>query len=123
MKLFNLMLFTLIFIGCASSSPFVKPSQNSARVYLKAHPELDSDVKQAISNGNIILGMSKNDVLAVWGKPDTIFLKDKPRFKYEPPPWNEQWVWKGAFFRTFSQDCTITFSDDKVENIQCESIL
>ncbi len=121
-NLINLIIILLLFVGCAAKGPFFKPKESSKNIYLNSHPEIKEQIRQAIISGDIILGMSKDDVIVTWGKPDRIFPEGVPRFKYEPPPWNEQWFWKGNFLRTFSQDCTITFVENKVSNVQCDSV-
>ena len=121
MKALNMLFFAILLIGCTTYGTPMKHTQETKRVYLATHPELSADIKQNIRGKKIKLGMSKNDVTAIWGKPDKIFPKNIQRYKYEPLPWNEQWEWKGALFRTLSQDCIVTFVDDKVDNVQCDS--
>jgi hypothetical protein len=40
--------------------------------YFNDHPELSEQIKQCIRKGTIVLGMTKEQVTASWGKPDDI---------------------------------------------------
>jgi hypothetical protein len=55
--------------------------------YVGNHPELESGVKQSILNGEIVLGMTKEEVIASWGHPVEINQLDGV------PGIDEQWVY------------------------------
>ncbi len=54
-------------VGCATSAPLLRPSQNSRQEYVNSHPESSPEIKQAILEGKVIKGMTKEDVRAGWG--------------------------------------------------------
>ena len=120
-KWIYLIILALITTGCTTYGPLIKPDKKAQTIYLNKHPELSQDVKVNIKNRQIIEGMSKEDVRAIWGNPDKISFENDPFRKYGDWEHREYWDWKGAFFRSFSQDCTITFIKEKVVNIQCDS--
>ena len=55
--------------------------------YIKSHPELKSKIKTAIENGEIIIGMTKEQVLASRGRPFNINKTTTENMVYE------QWVY------------------------------
>ena len=55
--------------GCAASGPLLRPSHKLRSEYVERHLELTSEIKQAILEGKVIKGMTKEDVKASWGKP------------------------------------------------------
>ena|SRR3989338_4974368 len=61
--------FLLTVTGCAVNGPLIKPSQDTRREYVSKHPWLDKEIKQAILEGKVIKGMTREDVRAAWGKP------------------------------------------------------
>ena len=51
-------------------SPAEPVSQESIRkAYVAGHPELNEQTKQAILNGEILIGMTKEQLIASWGDP------------------------------------------------------
>lgn len=86
-------LFTMT--GCALNSPLLKPGQSSRQEYVNSHPELSPDIKQAILDGKVIKGMTKEDVRISWGQPTTIddFSADPKAWWYEED--SEGWWYKG----------------------------
>lgn len=69
-------LLVLVFLattGCAAfSRPLMKSDQDSGREYINRHPELTEEIKQAILHGEVIKGMTKDEVIASWGNPSRI---------------------------------------------------
>jgi hypothetical protein len=49
-----------------------KPDRDQREKYVLAHPELDPRHCNLIENGIVGIGMSKEEVIASWGKPDRI---------------------------------------------------
>ncbi len=75
---------TIIFIGILSIflSSFTT-IQKRRQDYVDAHPELDYQIKESILNGEIELGMTKEQVVASWGHPAIINKPDISRGVYE----------------------------------------
>ena len=61
---------------------------NEARhFYVNQNPDISEEIKSAILNGNLIVGMKPADVVATWGKPiekNTTHAQDNK---------NEQWIY------------------------------
>lgn len=59
-----LMVFVAFFVaaGCATD-------RERRDRYLRANPDLDPNVREAVGRGNVLIGMSASDVLASMGKP------------------------------------------------------
>lgn len=79
----------LLLNGC-SKTPILKPFYSSRKAYVENHPALDYDIKQAILDGIVIRGMTKEHVLATWGKPNRIEdcwigRGDKDCWRYQHP--------------------------------------
>ena len=62
-------IFLLAVTGCAANGPLIKPDRNTRQGYASQHPELSAEIRQAILEGNVIKGMTKEEVIASWGKP------------------------------------------------------
>jgi outer membrane protein assembly factor BamE (lipoprotein component of BamABCDE complex) len=75
-------IFLIFLSGCATSGPLLRPSFNSRQEYVRNHPRLSPEIKQAILEGRVIKGMTKEDVRASWGEPTRI--KD---FTTDPNAW------------------------------------
>lgn len=63
-KILILGLICLFFISCASIIDDPRRQK-----YIKAHPELSSQIKNAIFNGDILIGMTPEQVVASRGRP------------------------------------------------------
>lgn len=89
--------------GCASvEGPVSKKHYSSAenpaylqevleynrKQYLKEHPVLAPKLRQAILEGRLIKGMSKEEAKASWGAPDIVYRTVTNNIV------NEQWVYK-----------------------------
>lgn len=68
--------------ACASVPPF-SPGRDAER-YVAAHPQLDRNIAAAVLAGEIVIGMSANDVRAAGGSPVA-------RFPY-PNASRESWL-------------------------------
>jgi len=79
--------------------------------YVNNHPELDSEMKLAILNGKVFLGMTSEQISASWGKPKTI-----NRSVYT---WGiqEQWVYGNPIYKSqylyLENDTLTSFQDSK----------
>jgi len=86
-KIFFL-LCALMMFGCAANGSSIKLRQE----YINAHLEISSKIKHAILEGKVIKGMTKADVLLVWGKPSRIsseisgegWFYDQPFYSFFP---------------------------------------
>lgn len=71
---------TLICLGgCAILDKMKEPNYNNPKPnryqrekYILDHPQLDLAIRNLIENGIVGTGMSKEQVTASWGKPDSI---------------------------------------------------
>lgn len=61
---------SLLLCSCATTSQAKMPNSESRKNYVEAHPDLSLEIKQAILEGKVIEGMTKEDVLATWGEPN-----------------------------------------------------
>ncbi len=91
--LFSICLICLICSGCTTTiGQTLKINYNTRQEYVKNHPDLPPELKDAILKGRVINGMTQSDVLAVWGKPTRIFLErggeswfyDQPFYSFSP---------------------------------------
>ncbi|MFQ5957576.1 MAG: hypothetical protein ACE5KK_07375 [Candidatus Brocadiales bacterium] len=58
------LIFLVIFVnGCVQTQEQVR------RDYIDKHPELSERIREAILNGEIIIGMAQEEVVASWGAP------------------------------------------------------
>ncbi|MCX5697399.1 MAG: hypothetical protein NTU54_05485 [Candidatus Omnitrophica bacterium] len=78
--------------GCASS-PLFKPSTADRVSYVQSIKDVDPNIKKAIEQGLVVKGMTKEDVLASWGKPHSIGnRKIAPQFyKDNEEQWEYRW--------------------------------
>ena len=67
----NKFLIVILLVGFICWSGCATPEQRR-QDYLTEHPELSNDFAKAIKEGNIAIGMTSNEVLASWGKPDQV---------------------------------------------------
>ncbi len=111
-------LLPFVFLGCAGSGPLLRPDQGSRFAYISKHPELSVDIQQAIQDGKVIKGMTKEDVRAVWGDPKIIdsYDKEKPLSSYnqEGVDW---WSYRGSSL-SFSTKRYVKFYQGKVIDIK-----
>lgn len=87
---------SFVLFGCAGSGPLLKPDQGSRFAYISKHPELSVDIQQAIQDGRVIKGMTKEDVEATWGKPSSI-----ENFNADPKAWWYEKNGEGWWYKTF----------------------
>ena len=87
-------IFLLTVTGCAANGPLIKPSQDSRQEYVSKKPWLDEEIKQAILEGKVIKGMTKEQVIASWGRPTKTddFSTDPNAWWYDPG--GEGWWYK-----------------------------
>lgn len=62
--------------------------------YLKQHPQLNQRLRRLISEGRLVRGMTKDEVKASWGMPDTVYRTKTNTIV------NEQWIYKNIDPRT-----------------------
>ncbi len=84
----------LMVTGCAANGPLIKPNHNSRQGYINQHPELTQEIMQAILEGEVIAGMTKEQVVVSWGKPSKTddFSTDPNAWWYDPR--GEGWWYK-----------------------------
>ncbi len=66
-KNLTLALLCLFFISCVGSA--LHNRKMMKQNYLKTHPEISSQMRNAILNGDILIGMTAEQVLASRGRP------------------------------------------------------
>lgn len=99
-------------MGCTIlAKPTVKTKLTSRQNYVNSHSELSDGIKQAIIQAKVIKGMTKEEVLATWGKPSRVSNSSTdPRF-YEKD--EEGWEYN----RLLAIPIFISFKNGIVENI------
>jgi len=100
---------TVLLTGCAITTVAKQPNPQS---YVKSHPQLSNKFKQAILSNKLIIGMSKDDVIAVMGEP---YDWDK---HITITQWgrSEQWAYYG--YSGTIPKYFIYFDNDKLSSIQ-----
>jgi len=76
---------TLVALACLPIPDF---SKGNRRDYVAAHPELTPEIKAAIMNREVVMGMTELDVVASIGSPrkinrDTYAFGERAQFVYE----------------------------------------
>jgi hypothetical protein len=101
--LFLFIVLLSIFSGCAGA---LRES------YVKEHPELDGKTKKAILAEKIIIGMSKEEVIASWGNPHDI--------NKSVGSWgvHEQWVYGYWSYNVFIPTSYLYFENEKLTGWQ-----
>ena len=89
-------ILSFAFVGCAGNGPLLRPDQDSRRAYIGKHPDLSSTVQQAIQEGKVVKGMTKDDVEATWGKPSS--TED---FSADSKAWWHKKNGEGWWYKTF----------------------
>ncbi|MCK9376954.1 MAG: outer membrane protein assembly factor BamE [Syntrophobacterales bacterium] len=70
--LFIIILILSLSIGCSVSR----------EAYISAHPELNPTMKEAILKGEVLEGMTEDEVRASWGRPNQIVKGTEGDFYY-----------------------------------------
>ena len=104
-RLFLTILLTGALSGCKTVDEFVsainKPQcqrhNENAMEYLAEHPDTTKEVADAIKEGRILIGMTKDQARASWGSRDTVKIDTR----------GTTWLWK----YTDPMGHYITFSD------------
>ena len=95
-------------VGCSATS---LDNHNSRRLdYVNHHPELNDSMKQAVLNGKVALGMSRDVVVASWGPPTRIEKVETP----EGPM--EGWHYGNYFLE--GTVVSLTFDDKVLRNFE-----
>jgi len=98
----NLILLAIfLLVGCAAGNNLTKPTHNTRQEYVNSHPQLISEIKQAILRGKVVKGMSKDDVFAAWGEPTRISAETS----------GEGWFYDQPFI-SFSPKKSVSFTKD-----------
>lgn len=59
----------LLAVGCAGLKTDYQIARERGQAYAAAHPDLDSQVAEAIRNNRVLEGMTMEQVVAAWGRP------------------------------------------------------
>lgn len=107
--MFNLIILISLIsfsLGCASVIENITgyPSIETRQKYIASHPDLDNESKNIILKGSIFIGMTKEQVLASWGKPDTINKTISSNYE------SEQWIYPHGYLY-FEKDILKTYQD------------
>lgn len=62
----------LLMVGCATGGPLGQPNFRSRQDYVTSQFGLSSEVRQAILDGLVVLGMTKEEVRTSWGEPSDV---------------------------------------------------
>jgi len=94
--IFGIMLLFLL-SGCATNALSLEPNINSKQKYIENHRGLSIEIKEAILEGKVIKGMTKDNVRASWGSPTEIedFSTNSNAWWYEEG--GEGWWYKPSF--------------------------
>ncbi len=82
----------MLFVGCASFP--TAHTQNRREMYVTTHPNLSEQFRQDILTGRVRLGMSKEEVIASWGKPPTIYVSVNDAVR------SETWLYYYKHYKT-----------------------
>ena len=83
-----------ILAACGGVKTDVQAAKERARTYVASHPSLDDKTKDAILRNTIRVGMTKEQVLAAWGRPIEV-----NKFKRE-----EEWKFGCEYPHTCTRD-------------------
>lgn len=88
------LLLAVAFTGCATKTTIESRKQERYGAY----SGLDSDLKAAVDQGQIKVGMPKDAVYIAWGKPSQVLLSDTQagrieNWLYEGTGWQEYRYW------------------------------
>ena len=98
---FYCLLFMWIILGCGSTALAGMPNSASRKAHVESHPNLSSEIKQAIIKGKVIEGMTKEDVLATWGEPTEKYKYSEHKRAIDENDFithDEFWSYKPPFF-------------------------
>lgn len=59
----------LFIVGCETTQPMTLINKDLRLDYLRSNPHLPEKTRKAIRQGQVIPGMTKDQVLEVWGEP------------------------------------------------------
>ncbi|MDD3375052.1 MAG: hypothetical protein PHY73_04945 [Candidatus Omnitrophica bacterium] len=103
-KKLSIFLFFFTLLGCVSTKPFGVPDRNSRQEYVQANPEISDNIKKAILEERIVVGMTKEQVAATWGKPSSIDdSNDGSHLKVHGKE-EESWWYRSFFGSTYFVD-------------------
>lgn len=93
--------------GCATT-PLTKPGFSQRKAYVQENNNIGDEIKNAILNGKVIMGMQKSDVIASWGKPTKIYEQTANE--------REMWYYKGLG-SLFEPGKRVFFVNDVVQEV------
>lgn len=109
---------SLLLCSCATTSQAKMPNYESRKNYVEIHPGLASEIKQAILKGDVIEGMTKQDVLAAWGEPSKIHRYSEHKRLIDETNENthdENWLYDQPFY-SFAPRKFVRFGIDGIVN-------
>lgn len=80
LKFFSILGLSIAAVGCSSA-------EAQRKKYVSAHPDLPENVRGAILAGDLLPGMTKEQVIATWGKPLDTATQEEGEGNVE------RWVW------------------------------
>lgn len=81
-----LTILVFIFLSCGKKTEVVVISAQEQ--YVKEHPELSEEMKKNILEETVAIGMTEEQVIASWGKPDDIQIFSSEYNSYK------RWIYK-----------------------------
>lgn len=117
-KIMMILSLSLLLCSCATISQAKMPNYESRNNYIAMHPELSSEIKQAILKGKVIEGMTKQDVLAAWGEPSKIHKYGEHKRLVDEADENthdESWLYDQPFY-SFAPRKFVRFDIDGIVN-------
>ena len=113
LQFFILIVVVLITSSSCASVPFKKITLNNRTVYVNEHPNLKESIKDAILKGKVIIGMSFEDVRAVWGEPNEISTAENSKFLKEGESgWQYNRLFVVPIFVHFTNGIVADINDD-----------
>lgn len=91
----GILLLSVLFIGCANSRQFIKPTQAQIDAYVQANPDLPEFDKQLIYDGRFEMGMKTSTVKFLLGDPQKIEAVVQPWGK------QERWIYSRGGKKVF----------------------
>ena len=98
--------FIFTFVGCTMARPGLESRKN----FLQTRGFINQEIKQAILEGKVIEGMTRDEVQASWGKPNEISDATTSKFLIEG---EESWEYE----RSFAIPIHIHFKNGTVESV------
>ena len=72
----------------------VKSTRTARQEYVQSHPQLALEIKEAILDGQVIRGMTQEQVLVSWGQPTETFDYSRDKHAWWYAEEKEGWIYR-----------------------------